>query len=139
MMLRSAKDLFGSKIVATDGEIGKVHDFLFDDEKWGTRYMVADTGSWLTERLVLLAPACLARPDWDARTFPVNLTRQQIEESPNIDTDAPVSRQHEIELARHFQWPVYWGGGIFTGTPLGGFAQPMAEPGLTPIAAATQE
>ena len=44
-MLRSAKNLFGSKIIATNGEIGKVHDFLFDDERWAVRYMVADTGS----------------------------------------------------------------------------------------------
>jgi len=46
-MLRSIKQLYGDKLGASDGEIGQVKDFYFDDQNWTVRYLVADTGSWL--------------------------------------------------------------------------------------------
>ncbi|TMB98076.1 MAG: PRC-barrel domain containing protein [Chloroflexi bacterium] len=118
-MLRSLKDLLGTEILATDGPIGKVHDFYFDDGEWTVRYMVADTGGWLTGRLVLISPVSLGEADWNARSFPVNLTKREIEDSPGIDADRPVSRQREIELARYYRWPAYWTGGLFTAGTVG--------------------
>src|SRR5687767_2340606 len=56
MMLRNIKDLRGYVIRAIDGTIGKVDDFYFDDEDWGIRYLVVDTGSWLSGRKVLISP-----------------------------------------------------------------------------------
>lgn len=108
-MLRSIKGLKGYSLLASDGEIGKVNDFFFDDVSWTIRYLVADTGGWLPGRRVLISPVALGRPDWGTQVLPVSLTRQQIENSPDIDTHKPVSRQHEIELSRQFNWPVYWG------------------------------
>ena len=107
-MLRSLKDLTGYKIHATDGNIGKVHDFFFDDEFWILRYVVVDTGHWLPGRKVLLTPGVLLDPDWRQRTFAVALTRDQVRSSPDVDTDRPVSRQHEIHLHEHYGWPFYW-------------------------------
>ena len=49
-MLRNVKDLRGYAIRATDGVIGRVDDFYFDDEDWGVRYLVVDTGGWLSGR-----------------------------------------------------------------------------------------
>src|SRR5436305_1256813 len=43
-MLRSVKDLQGLTIHATDGEIGKAEEFLFDDRRWTIRYLVVNTG-----------------------------------------------------------------------------------------------
>ena len=63
-MLRNFKDLRGYAIRATDGVIGKVDDFYFDDEDWGIRYLVVDTGSWLSGRKVLISPIALGSPDW---------------------------------------------------------------------------
>jgi hypothetical protein len=126
-MLRSLRDLFGSTILATGGEIGKVHDFYFDDEHWTVRYMVADTGGWLLGRLVLLSPVALGEPDWSGRTFPVSLTRQQIEESPSVESDRPVSRQHQIELHGYYGWPMYWGGGISTLGNIGMYPEPAVQ------------
>jgi hypothetical protein len=117
-MLRNLKELFGFTITATDGELGRVHDFYFDDQAWAIRYLVADTGHWLTGRLVLISPQALRAPDWRERTFPVSLTKQQVEESPSIYSDLPVSRQHEIDLHSHYGWTPYWGGGIFPGDML---------------------
>jgi hypothetical protein len=126
-MLRSAKDLFGTKIAATDGDIGSVNDFLFDDGTWTVRYMAADTAGWLRERLVLISPVALGQAEWEAKRFPVNLTRQQVEDSPPIESDMPVGRRHEVDLNLHYGWPQYWGGGLITAGSLGGFTQ-AAEP-----------
>jgi hypothetical protein len=114
-MLRKLGDLFDIAIMATDGEIGRVHDFCFDDDTWSIRYMIVDTGGWLSGRLVLISPVALRPPDWHGRVLPVSLTRQQVEDSPTIHSDMPVSRQHELELHRHYGWPTYWDGGLFSG------------------------
>lgn len=107
-MLRSLNALKGYHIAATDGEVGKVHDFFFDDEFWIVRYLVVDTGHWLPGRKVLLTPGVLHRPEWRGLVVRVNLTREQVQDSPDIDTDKPVSRQQELELHRHYGWPYYW-------------------------------
>jgi len=114
-MLRNIKSLIGHAIHATDGEIGKVDEFYFDDETWDVRYMVVSTGTWLSGRKVLIAPAALRMPDWKSRTLPVDLTLEQVRTSPGIDTEATVSRRHELELHKHYSWPLYWGEGFYGG------------------------
>lgn len=109
-MLRSVKGLYNYVLEAKDGEIGRCKDFLFDDEHWTIRYMVADTGKWLPRRKVLISPISLGEAEWNSRLFPVLLTKKQIEEAPGLDEDAPVSRRHEIDWLRHYGWPVYWSG-----------------------------
>ncbi|HYH20978.1 MAG TPA: PRC-barrel domain-containing protein [Azospirillum sp.] len=96
-------------IRATDGAIGGVADVYFDDSSWTVRYLVVDTGSWLPGRKVLLAASVLGAPVGASREFPVALTRRQVKESPDIDTDKPVSRQHEADLHGYYGWPPYWG------------------------------
>ena len=109
-------DLIGKTIRATDGDLGKVSEFFFDDATWTIRYLVAETGSWLFGRTVLISVFSLGKPDSESGTFPVNLTYEQVRNSPDIDTERPVSRQHEIELAEYYLWPRYWtsihGGGM---------------------------
>jgi hypothetical protein len=114
-MLRSTKDLRGYDILATDGEIGSVDDFYFDDEKWGVRYLVANTGGWLTGRRVLLSPMSLGGVDWENRRVQVNLTREQVKNSPGTETDSPVSRTWERDFHAYYGLPVYWGGGMMWG------------------------
>jgi hypothetical protein len=109
-MLRRCHALLGYQLGATDGEIGTARDFYFDDATWAVRYLVADTGYWLTGRLVLISPHALKAPDDESKTLPVSLTRNQIEESPPITADQPVSRQYEREYYRYYGWPVYWAG-----------------------------
>jgi PRC-barrel domain len=95
-MLRIVSDLQGGEIRATDGEIGGVDRFLFDDDTWTVRYLVVDTGNWLPGRQVLISPIALGETDWDAELLNVPLTRQQIKNSPGIETDKPVSRQRRL-------------------------------------------
>jgi sporulation protein YlmC with PRC-barrel domain len=109
-MLRSIKKLYGDKLGASDGEIGHVKDFYFDDQNWAIRYLVADTGSWLTGRQVLISPHSLGRLDQTEKILGVTLTRKQIENSPSILTHKPVSRQYEEEYYEYYGWPYYWQG-----------------------------
>lgn len=110
-MLQNIKTLHGKKLAASDGDIGHVSDFYFDDTSWAIRYLVANTGNWLTGRLVLISPHSLGHPATDADTLPVHLTRAQIENSPPIETDKPVSRQYELAYYHYYGWPTYWDGG----------------------------
>lgn len=109
-MLRTIKQIQGDKLGATDGEIGHVKDFYFDDVNWVVRYVVADTGSWMPGRLVLISPHAIGRLYQGGKVLLVNLTREQIEKSPSIDMHKPVSRQHEEEYHRYYGWPYYWEG-----------------------------
>ncbi len=107
-MLRSLGGIIGYRLEATDGEIGTVMDFYFDDGEWKVRYLAADTGKWLPGRKVLIAPQALGPPDWQSGLLPVSLSTEEIKNSPGIASDEPVSRQKEMELADHFDWAPYW-------------------------------
>jgi len=109
-MLRSIKQLHGDKLGASDGEIGQVKDFYFDDQNWAVRYVVADTGSWLSGRKVLISPHAFGSLHQAGKLLLVNLTRKQIEDSPSIESHKPVSRQYEEEYYRYYGWPYYWQG-----------------------------
>jgi hypothetical protein len=109
-MLFSLQSMIGYPIRAKDGDLGTVLDFYFDDATWTIRYMVAETGTWLSGRKVLVSFVALGKPDWESRTFSVRLDCDQVRNSPDIDTERPVYRQHEVELHEHYRWPRYWEG-----------------------------
>ncbi len=109
MMLSKAKTLTGYKLQSLDGEIGKVKDVYFDDRDWTIRYLVADTGEWLVSRQVLISPHSLAGVDGDQRSITVKLTRDQIEHSPTLNRDKPVSRQFERAYFGFYGLPMYFG------------------------------
>ena len=109
-MLQSIKQLYGKKLGASDGEIGHVKDFYFDDQNWAVRYVVADTGTWLPGRQVLISPHAFGSLHQAGKVLRVNLTRKQIEDSPSIESHKPVSRQYEEEYYRYYGWPYYWQG-----------------------------
>ncbi len=110
MMLNTVKTLKGYKLDSLDGEIGKVEEFYFDDQHWAIRYLVADTGNWLTGRQVLLSPYALAAVNKEEKLIAIDLTKKQIEDSPSLYSDKPVSRQFEESFYRYYGWPMYWGG-----------------------------
>jgi len=109
-MLINAQNLKGAAIIARDGAIGEIDDFYFDDEKWTVRYLVVDTGSWLFSRKVLISPISIEKADEVANQVFVSLTRDQVKDSPDIDTRKPVSRQHETAFMDYYGYPYYWGG-----------------------------
>lgn len=77
--------------------------------------MVVKTGSWLLGRKVLISTDAILKDLWEGQTVPVNLTKENVSSSPDIDTDKPVSRQQEQELFNHYPWKNYWGGGFYAG------------------------
>ena len=118
-MLRNTKDLHGFAIRATGGEIGTVDEFYFDDETWVVRYLTVDTGGWLGGRLVLISPiSVIGQPDWEAKRLDLRLTKKQVENSPDVNTHQPVSRQHEIAYFGYYGYPFYWGGSNLWGPEL---------------------
>jgi hypothetical protein len=114
-MLWNASVINGYAIVASDGHLGTVSDFLFDDASWLVRWLVVDTGNWLSGRKVLLPPSVLGHLDSARREFSVGLTKQQVKDSPDIDTERPVSRQIETNIYDYYGWQPYWGTGFLMG------------------------
>jgi hypothetical protein len=117
--LENTKELYGDRIAAMDGDIGHIRDFYFDDKIWVIRYAIADTGSWLTGRLVLLSPYAFGNLDQLNKTLHINLRKMQIQDSPSIESHKPVSRQFEADYYMYYGWPAYWDGGAMWG--LGGY------------------
>ena len=114
-MLRSVKDLKGLAIGARDGDIGKAVDFIFDDKAWTIRYVVADTGGWLTDRRVLISPISIIQADWESKRLPVSLTKAQVTDCPDINSDDRFSRRDEMKYYDYYGWPYYWLGGSLWG------------------------
>lgn len=125
-MRKNLESMFGFSLKAADGEIGHVRDFYFDDDNMTVRYLIVQSGSWLLGRKVLISFASVKKIDHEASEFVVDLTCDQVRNSPDIDTDKPVYRQHELELHEYYTLPVYW-----LGAPGIGFSAidhyPMAE------------
>ena len=110
-MLSKVKTLNGYSIQNTNAEtIGKVKDIYFDDRHWTVRYLVANTGKWLTGRKVLLSPYALVAVNTDHENIVADLTKKQIEDSPSLDSDKPVSKQFESDYYGYYGWPNYWYG-----------------------------
>jgi hypothetical protein len=127
-MLWDASVMKGYAIEAHDGRLGTVSDFLFEDASWMVRWLVVDTGHWLSGRKVLLPPSALGHPDPQSRRFPVKLTMHQVKDSPEIDTDRPVSRQIESHVYDYYGWDPYWAAAL--ATP---FTAPLYLPGSKPL------
>jgi hypothetical protein len=130
-MMHSLKDLTGFALAAQDGEIGTLREAYFDDARWTLRHLVVETGGWLSGRRVLVSPHAVSGIDLVARQVAVTLTRSQVERAPSIDSDRPVSRQHEHDVYDFYGYPYYWGGSGLWGTldmPMGGAIAPFTPP-----------
>lgn len=111
-MLKSLSQITSASVTATDGEIGHVKSALFDDQSWAIRFLVVETGTWLSGREVLISPYAVRQPlGVDSNNIDVSMTCEQVKGSPDIDTQQPVSRQHERDYLSYYGFPEYWGGG----------------------------
>lgn len=106
--LHRLKQLQHYTLLATDGEIGKMEEVYFDDSNWCVRYLVVNTGGWLMGRRVLISPVAVGEIDEQDENLYIELSRDQIENSPPLTSDQPVSRQYEQEYLRYYGWPPYW-------------------------------
>jgi uncharacterized protein YrrD len=129
-MLRHESDINGYAIHASDGPIGTVSDFLFDDVTWRVRWLVVDTGGWLPGRIILLPPAALALVNHVGHQFNVKLTKQQVKDCPDIDSHRPVSREREASLYGYYGLSPYWGAGTYLDVAEYGGGGMMASPSM---------
>jgi uncharacterized protein YrrD len=106
--MRDLKTMIGSPVAAIDGELGSVRTFLFDDQSWKVGYLVVDVGNWLKRRDVVLPIVALEKPDWASGTCCARLTKDQVRNSPDFDTEKPVSRQQEIAMRDYFGPLISW-------------------------------
>ena len=112
-MLWDASAVRGYSISGSDGSIGSVSDILFDDDHWKARWLVVETGGWCAGRKVLLPVSALGKPNPSLHAIGVKLTMQQVKDSPDIDTQRPVSRQAEADIHGHYGLQSHWGGGVY--------------------------
>lgn len=126
-MLQVISALKGFAIEATDGRIGTVVDFLFDDRSWKVLWLVVDTESWLKGRKVLIHPSAISYAGLDHEQFEVRLTKAQVRGSPELFEHQPVSAQMQARLYDHYDWDPLWGG-PYLGGVMGAMASPMMEP-----------
>ncbi len=110
-MIDSLETLWGASVIATDGKIGRVEDFLFDDQSWTVRYVVVSVESWVRRHNVLVAAADLGQPDWKRRVFCVGLTQDQVRRSPDLNSIRPVSSQQRVAMSEYYGLPRYWQNG----------------------------
>lgn len=114
-MLRNVNDLYGFSVSAADGPIGEIRDCYFDDQAWTIRFFVVETGVWLGGCKVLISPLAVRGLDWVGKALSASVTREQVKNSPDVDTRKPVSRQHEVEQFGYYGYPYYWGEGQLWG------------------------
>lgn len=119
--------LKGFAVAASDGRIGTVDDFLFDDLSWKVRWLVVDTGAWLSGRKALVHASAIGQPDPSRQELPVTLTKAQVESGPDLSEHQPVSRQFEAHLYDYYGWDPSWGGSYFG---VGAIASPLSPPPL---------
>jgi uncharacterized protein YrrD len=105
--LRSAKEVIGYEIQATDDSVGAVEDFMFESEDWSIQLMVVDTGNWLPGKKVLISPRRIDDVDWAAAKVFVNVTRDRVEESPEFDSANPPSGESRQDLYRTISGSFY--------------------------------
>ncbi len=124
-MLSKAKKLKNFTLKCIDGEIGKVKDFYFDDQDWNIRYLRVNTGNWLFGRQVLVSPFSIASVNFEEEYITTNLTKDQIENSPNLESEKPVSEQFQKAFNNYYAFPLYAGGMRYAGN--------MGNPGVGTI------
>jgi sporulation protein YlmC with PRC-barrel domain len=109
-MLIVTSDMFGTPLEGSDGRVGSLYDVLFDDQSRKVRHLVVRTESWFHGRQVLIEPAMVHQADWPGRNVRVRLSKQQVQECPNMETDLPVARQPESSQVLVSE--AYWMGAL---------------------------
>ena len=132
-MLHNIKNLLGRQLGALDDHVGHIIDCYFDEQSWTVRYLVVEADWWCPPCHMLVLPHAVRSIPPQGHLLPVNLTRQQIEDCPTLELNERVTRQHEIDYYRYYNWPFYWQGGSLWGPTDFPGAQPPASPQCRPL------
>jgi hypothetical protein len=102
---------------AVNGEVGRFEEIYFEDSYFMIRYLVVNTGGWLSGQKVLLSPFTVGDVDEKDHKLFIELTQEQIKHSPPIESNRPVSREYEINYFNYYGWPPYWENTPWPSTP----------------------
>ena len=75
----------GFHVGAADGPMGHIDDFIVDESTWQTRYLVIDTSNWMGGKWVAVSPESVTDVDWANQSLKMNLTREEIRNSPSLE------------------------------------------------------
>lgn len=99
--LRSAEEIKGYRIEASDGQIGHVDDFVLNDQTWAIDQLIIDTRNWLPGgRHVPIAPSAVTSINWAENKVYVNLSKDDIESGPEVSVDKQSGSIKKEEPAR---------------------------------------
>jgi hypothetical protein len=79
--LRNMRAVTGHRVEASDGPVGRIAEFIIDDEYWTVRYVVVNTGRLLPSLRVLIAPTWVETISWEDRVVRLSATREELESS----------------------------------------------------------
>ena len=76
--LRSAKEVMGYEVLAVDGGLGAVGEFIINDADWFIRYLSVKAGSWFTGHELLVPTRWVDRVSWADRQIFLTQEREKI-------------------------------------------------------------
>lgn len=106
--LRSAQEVAGYEVECENDCIGSVEDFFIEEDGWIIRYLLIDIRRWIKERRVIVSPEWVSEIDWLGEEIEVDLTKNQIENSPEFDPSEAPTRKYETALYDFYHQPGYW-------------------------------
>lgn len=106
--LRSLREVLGYHVHCGDDNMGSADDFIADDGNWSIRWFLVALGPWLLRRWVLIGTSSIGSVCWANRQVRLNLSREQLEKSPEFDPWAAVNREHEVRLYDYYGRPLDW-------------------------------
>lgn len=106
--IRSAEEVIGYNVAATDGDIGVVDDLILQTDQWRIRHIVVDTNKWLPGGKVLIDVNWAEDFNWAAKQVEVNQTKVKIRHAPAFHPHDPVNRDYEADLYDYYGEPRYW-------------------------------
>ncbi len=104
-MFTSLTTLMKIPLVTTDGKEHQVCSLLLDDRSWTICFLVANAGSWLFGRQVVIRTCATDRPDWTQKVIAAKLTHQELVRCADVSSVKPVSLQQQLALKKYFGWP----------------------------------
>jgi hypothetical protein len=107
-MLHLAKKVIGAPVRGTDGNIGTLADYFFEEDRWTIRYLLIDAAEGFKGKRVLVSPMAV-RTAWGVSGIELSLTRDEVWNSPQVTDDEALSATGEADVLAYYGYPEYWG------------------------------
>jgi hypothetical protein len=105
--LYDSRAFTGYNVIASDGGIGRVDDFISDSSNWRIRYFIVDTFS-MPGRKVLVAPRWVINVNTFRAEVHVNIAQGLLMNGPEYDPAVPIDQQFERRFCAYYGLPENW-------------------------------